>query len=96
MVCVVLCSILCCKIVVHLGHTLTADLKDDSDIYRCSRDFVKKANAVLIKIAFCDCFVLTKLPNNNKNIVMHTPAKVQNTTDSYKTIVNGRRVRDRG
>ena len=54
-------SILCCKSVVHLGHTLTADLKDDSDIYRCSRDFVKKANAVLIKFGFCDCFVLTKL-----------------------------------
>ena len=27
---------LCSKSVIHLGHTLTADLKDDSDIYKCS------------------------------------------------------------
>ena len=39
---------LCGKSVVHLGYTLTADLKDDSDIYRCSRDFVKKAKIIML------------------------------------------------
>ena len=52
-------SILCCKSVYsHLGHTFTADLKDDSDIYRFH---VILANTVLIKFGFCDRFVLTKL-----------------------------------
>ena len=47
----------CVLSLVHLGHTLTVDLKDDSDIYRCSHDFVKNI------IMLMDCFVLTKLLN---------------------------------
>ena len=51
----------CCNSVTHLGHTLTANLMDGDDIFRCSRDFVRKANGILIKFEFCDPFNLTKL-----------------------------------
>ena len=54
-------SIECCNSVTHLGHTLTANLMDGDDIFRCSRDFVRKANGILIKFGFCDPFILTKL-----------------------------------
>ena len=61
MFCVVSCWVslyFCVVSLYNLGHTLTADLKDDSDIYRFH---VILANAVLIKYGFCDRFVLTKL-----------------------------------
>ena len=54
-------SIECCNSVTHLGHTLTANLMDGDDIFRCSRDFVRKANGILIKFGFCEPFILTKL-----------------------------------
>ena len=50
-----------CNSVTHLGHTLTANLMDGDDIFRCSCDFVRKANGILIKFEFCDPFILTKL-----------------------------------
>ena len=40
-------SVLCCKSVVHLDHTLTVDLKDDGDIYKCLCDFVKQAKCCI-------------------------------------------------
>ena len=55
---VIFCSmekiIECCNSVTHLGPTLTANLMDGDDIFRCSRDFVRKANGILIKFGFCD------------------------------------------
>ena len=42
-------------------HLATANLMDGDDIFRCSRDFVRKANGILIKFRFCDHFILTKL-----------------------------------
>ena len=51
----------CCNSVTHLGHTLTANLMDGDDTFRCSRDFVRKTNGILIKFGFCDPFILTKL-----------------------------------
>ena len=42
-------------------HLATANLTDGDDIFRCSRDFVRKANGILIKFRFCDHFILTKL-----------------------------------
>ena len=40
---------------------LTANLSDGDDIFRCSRDFIRKANGILVKFGSCDPFVLTKL-----------------------------------
>ena len=51
----------CCRSVTHLGHTLTTNLSDGDDIFRCSRDFIRKANGILVKFGSCDPFVLTKL-----------------------------------
>ena len=51
----------CCRSVTHLGHTLTANLSDGDDIFRCSRDFIRKANSILVKFGSCNPFVLTKL-----------------------------------
>ena len=43
----------------HLGHTLTANLSDGDDIFRCSLDFIRQANGILVKFGSCDPFVLT-------------------------------------
>ena len=52
----------CCSSVTHLGCTLTANLLDGDDIFRCSRGFIRKLNGILIEFGFCDPFVLTNLP----------------------------------
>ena len=52
----------CCCSVTHLGHTLTANVLDRDDIFRCSRNFIRKAKGIVVKFGFCDTFVLNKLP----------------------------------
>ena len=42
-------------------HSSTANLSDGDDIFRCSHDFIRKANSILVKFSSCDPFVLTKL-----------------------------------
>ena len=42
-------------------HSGTANLLDRDDIFRCSNDFIRNANGILVKFGSCDPFVLTKL-----------------------------------
>ena len=46
----------CCRSVTHLGHTLTANLSDVDDIFRCSRDFIRQIafwlSLVLVTLLF--------------------------------------------
>jgi len=61
-------SILCAKSVLHLGHVLTCNLMDNADILRCSRDFCKQANGILLGLVFVillyrlDCSLVTYVP----------------------------------
>ena len=40
------------NVVTYLGHTLTANLSDGDDIFRYSRDFIRKANGILVKCKY--------------------------------------------
>ena len=51
----------CVKSVLHLGHVLTENLQDDLDIQWCRSDFIKRANCVLHRFAFCTPVVLSYL-----------------------------------
>ena len=51
----------CVKSVLHLGHVLAENLQDDLDIQRCCSDFIKRANCVLHRFAFCTPVVLSYL-----------------------------------
>ena len=42
-------------------HSGTANLLDRDDIFRCSHNFIRNANGILVKFGSCDPFVLTKL-----------------------------------
>ncbi len=51
----------CVTSVTHLGHVVCHDLSDDLDIQKCQRDFVRRANGVLLRFGFCTPTVLTRL-----------------------------------
>ena len=51
----------CEKSVSHLGHVLQENLQDDLDIQRCRSDFIKRANCILHRFAFCTPEVLSYL-----------------------------------
>ena len=51
----------CVKSVLHLGHVLAENLQDDLDIQWCRSDFIKWANCILYRFAFCTPVVLSYL-----------------------------------
>lgn len=51
----------CVKCITHLGHDISQDLVCDVDIHRCQRDFIRRANGVLLRFGFCSPKVLTRL-----------------------------------
>ena len=51
----------CVKNVLHLGHVLAENLQDDLDIQWCRSDFIKWANCILYRFAFCTPVVLSYL-----------------------------------
>ena len=51
----------CVKNVLYLGHVLAENLQDDLNIQRCRSDFIKWANCILYRFAFCTPVVLSYL-----------------------------------
>ena len=51
----------CVEYVSHLGHIISHDLKNDLDIQRCKRDFIRRANGVLSHFDFCTPEGLTQV-----------------------------------
>ena len=57
-------SYICCKYiscvvyVYHLGYIISCDPRNDLDVQRCKRDFIRRANCVLSQFGFCTPEVL--------------------------------------
>ena len=50
----------CVKSVLHLGYVLAENVQDNLDIQRCHSGFIKRANCVLHRTAFCTPVVLLR------------------------------------